>query len=368
MADQKKCRVCGADIIDSRSDAVYCSGACRQQALRDRSKTEALVTVGVISAPVTSFSTTAGAFGQIGSATIELSALRGEPARDASGHTSVTLSVAGDVLWAGALRRITRASSSMIRLECAGPESYLAEQRWSTNTWEHCSIEQFIQAAAQRAGMPSLPSDEPLDARVLGSYLDINGNRSALEVLLAASRECGYDFGIRDGVLTFGPVKMAEPRTIAASNVVLTRYGSPERFGIVIRSRLPALLGGANRKVLTTGCLGDIPAGLPVYVITVDDRRQPETDQLAETLAREIAAGVVHVSADTDDAALMPGMPIRIEATSDVISRVVRVRHEFNTERGLSTRFEAMHLPSPPAVPALRPGVMAARSVCGWAA
>lgn len=359
------CGVCGTEF-EGRSDAKFCSGRCRQQRLRDRGKTDAFATVGGLHAPAVSFSVTSGAFGEVGTATIELAALRGEPQRDAAGRISVELSMGGNLIWAGDCRRIERHASALT-LTVAGLEARLSEQRWTVGTWEHSSVEQFVGAAAQRAGLPSLPPDEPLDARALGTYLDIAGNRSALEVLLAAARETGCDFTIRDGALAFGVPLPTEPQAVEVQNVRLTTFAAPERFRVIVRSRLPAMNGGtAQDRTLTTGCVGDISVGTPVYIITTNDRRQSDIDSLSEILAREIAGGLVHVAADIDDVTMLPGTAIRVEAAGNLLLRIVRVAHSFTAETGLQTHIEALCLPAAPAIANKLPRTLPAQVIRPW--
>jgi hypothetical protein len=362
MSSDKKCVVCGTEF-EGRSDAQYCSGRCRQQALRDRGISDAVVIAAGVRAPIASFTAWFGAFGEVGHASIELGGLRGEPARDAHGFIPVELLVANERIWAGDLARIVRRPAA-VRVEAVGLDSRLASQRWGATTWESLSAGQFARGAAERAGLTWTEPEQPLDPRPLGSWLAVDGTQSAAALLLLISRERGYNLHLTaDGGLYLGPALPSEPRMIEARDVVLTGYGSSsDRIAVVVRSIASHVVGG-HGGTLSTGRLADVAAGVSTYLCTVYGRRQCDIDALAERLSRELSARVVSVSATIDDASIVPGDSVRIAEAGDLGLRVTRVSHTFSAESGLTTRIEALHLPCAPAIAAAQPRSVPAQIV-----
>lgn len=259
MSD-RRCTICGGKLpTDARVDAQFCSGKCRQQAARDRERSDAQVIVGGALGPVMTFAAPRGSCGRQGAASIECQ-LRGEPQRGPDGRVPVELTVAGKTVWSGWLERLTRA-----------PDSGAVT----------------ITASGQR-GIPS------------------------------------------ESFAT-------EPRTLAARDVRLSSFASAAAapLAVVVRG-----VGYEARRV------GADP--LASCHASVAHRTQAACAAHANALARALAAGLLHIEADTDDATLTPGAQVRIEEAGDVLLQVVRLEYRFSLEGGLVAHFEALHLPPVP--------------------
>lgn len=339
---EKTCVICAAPF-EGRSDAQYCSDRCRQQSQRDRSKSDAIAVIGGISAPVLSFTAAVGAFGEIGSASIELAALRGEPQRDSAGRIAVELTVGEVKLWAGDLQSIEHLPGS-ITLRAAGPFARLAGQTWGPGTWPALSVEQFARGAAQRAGLGYMAPETPLDPMALGTTLDAAGSVSALDLLIYIAREGGLDLQVRGDTLYIGTALPSEPRAIEARDLQVIAYaGETDQIAVIVRSQAPT----AHGRTLATGYLSDVPVGRAAYVVTATNLRQGDIDALSERLSRELGAQVIHASARIDfvQQPVIVGDLVAIEQAGDVSLRVSRIEHSFTTSGGLSTRIEALYLP-----------------------
>ena len=341
---ERKCTVCGC-VFEGRVDARYCSDRCRQQGARDRGTSATSATIGGLSTPVLRFTATSGAFGEVGTARVELAGLRGEPQRDRSGHIPVELRVGDIKLWAGDLTQVARGASRTTCVRVAGPEARLVSQMWGPGTWEGLAAQQFAAGCALRADFACMPSEAPLDSRRLGTILDINGAASAADLLRSVVHEQGLALEIQDGTLYIRRARPTEPRTIDARDVQVIDYVSEnEHVAVIVRSQAPS----ANGALLSSSRVADVAPATAVYVITcTGGARQVEIDMLSEQLTRELGAQVIHVSARIDYAAgpVSVGDRVTIEQAGDVSLRVSRIEHCFTAEAGLSTRVEAMFLP-----------------------
>ncbi len=353
MSNEKRCLTCG-ETFTARGDALYCSGKCRQQAQRDRGKSDAAVVVGGVQGAVSAFSTTAGSFGEIGHAEITCT-IRGTPQRDDAGRLPVALMLSDESLWAGDAEVIERnLDTGTVTVRARGLEGRLAAQMWTPEARLSLTAADFAARAAERAGLRYLIPEVPFDHRPLSRPEaddggDTSGSRNALEVLLHASRELGVDFRVSaDGALVFGPAPPAEPHVLAARNIRVTAFGIGAPVAVVGRSIPLHQVPGAPQP-LRTGRLAEIVPGVPTYLVSMHGRRAPELEQIVERVTAEVSSGMLHVAAEVDDPVAV-GTRVRIEAAADVPLLVVRVEHKFTADGGLQASIEALHLPRPTAI------------------
>jgi len=370
MAD-RNCVVCGTSF-EARADAVYCSAACRQAALRARQASDAQARVGGIVVPVTELNVELGSFGQVGTAslTVPAHALEGVTfTRSPIGTLPIEVRFGEEVLFAGdVLRRTRDVEAGLVQIQAQDYMGRLSDQRWSSETWWHLTLAQFLEGAARRADLLWTMPPEALEARPLGSLSDADGcasggSRSALELLLWLARESGADLRVAEGELIFAPPVSSEPRSLTGRAVKIISNRAAD-VSVIVRSHLPLLVGGGIQdKILRTQSLMDIPAGRPVYLVVVHRHREADVDLLHERYLRELAAGLLAVEFECDDTTLIPGASVRIETATDLPLRVIRTKHNFSTDTGLVMRLEAMHLPAPPAIPSALPRALPPRVV-----
>lgn len=345
----RRCVVCGSELpADARVDARYCSAGCRQAALRDRAASEAHISVGGVTAPVSSFTASSGSWGEIGRAEIACSLLRGEPHRDPAGRIPLAVSVNGSLLWRGDASSITRSlDSGAVEIHARGLEARLADLH--IQNWQSLASGPFCEHAAKASGL-TYTSGASVDVRPLGLYAALRSGTSptALELLLLAAREFRSEFRISvDGELCFGP-PASEPRALPARSVRATTYGTIQgRAVLVVRSH------DMRGQVLSAGpALADIPAGLPVFLVDAGCRNRSQLEDYADMLRADLASGLVSVEGETEER-VSPGDVVSIEGLEKVL-RVARISHSFSAGEGLRTRLEALHLPAVPAVANMR--------------
>lgn len=353
MSTSTSCIVCGTEFTPSRRDARYCSGKCRQAALRDREKTDCSVRIGGLVAPVERFEAERAAFGEVGHASIQLATLRGVPQRDAAQRMPVELYVADSLVWAGDAVRINRdLGSASVELECEDYVGRLAELTVAAGCMQHADAYQTAAAVAADAGLHYVAPQQrahPVPLRLAAEADDVDGPASARDVLLWASRVTGEPFAVlNDGTLVFGG-QPAAPRAITLATGTLTMFERNAPVAAVVWST--PQLGIGNSGMLRSSRICDVPAGIGCYHFPLHGRREVELAGLAERLGAQIGRNVVHVEGETADTHLQPHDLVMVEGVSGPLI-VTRTLHRFDSGV-LSLWFEATHFPPPPRVPSV---------------
>lgn len=361
-----RCKICGAAFEPTRADATSCSDRCRQQAQRDRAKSAVLVSVGGVESPVATLKIINETCNS--SATIELAGpLRAEPSRDQSGRVPVEVR-SGDTstICAGDLEHVARnLDGGATVLQAAGLSARLQAQTWGPATWCGLTIEQFAAAAARRAGLEYAAPVEPLDLRPLAVFAAADGlpdsTHNAFDLLRWAARELGRSWSVRDGVLQFDtppPVRVLDCRNVS----VQTHGGPADRIAVVVRARP---LGAMAAPPLRSTSLFNIEPDRLAYLVQADGRRQVDIDALAERLALELSAELLHVAADIKQHDAHAGDRVRIAGR---MVRITRIEHTYSIDSGLHTHIVAVAAPPAPSIARETPRAAPIQVISPWAA
>ncbi|MDA8348474.1 MAG: hypothetical protein M0038_06685 [Pseudomonadota bacterium] len=364
MSTSTSCVVCGTEFTPSRRDARYCSGKCRQAALRDREKTDCSVRIGGLVAPVERFEAERTAFGEVGHATIQLATLRGVPQRDAAQRMYVELYVGDALVWAGDVTCMRRdLGSGAAEIEAEDLMGRLAELTVAAGCMQHADAYQTAAACAADAGLHYTPPQSPahpVPLRLAAEADDVAGPASARDVLLWASRVTGERFAVlNDGTLLFGG-QPAAPRAITLATGTLTMFERNAPVAAVVWST--PQLGIGNSGMLRSSRVCDVPPGVGCYHFPLHGRREVELAGIAERLGAQIARGVVQVEGETGDTQPQPHDLVLVKGVSGPLL-VTRTLHRFDSGV-LSLWFEATHFPPPPRVPSVIGAADSTR--CAW--